>query len=120
MVAKILELTAGLKTIFGYQWELWKTFCQKICMDKELLDKLKAVSPRQNEWKMNQKMLCNIIGIFRQYLEIDASLNVINERLSNKQLRSYLRNHAAFGSSDSELSKLQHERIKKMLPQKSK
>lgn len=116
MVDKMLTYTASLQTFFEDYWEEWKKLCLNICLDKELLDKLKVVSPRNNAWRMNQKMVCNIIGLFRQHLEINVSVNAINTALADTQLGSYLRNHAGYGTSDTELNKLQHERIVKMLP----
>lgn len=118
MVDKLLKLTAGLNPLFGERWAQWEELCLQMCMDAELLKKLKDVSPRGNDWSLNQKMVCNVIGIFCQYFGLSVSMNAINNALSDKQLRSYLGNHAAYGQSDSALNKLQHERIKKMLSTK--
>ena len=116
MVDYIEKLTAGLQPIFNEHWEEWKQLCLNVCLDKELYEKLKNVTPRHNTWKMNQKMVCNIVGIFRQHLDINVSVNAINTALADTQLGSYLRNHAGYGTSDTDLNKLQHERVVKMLP----
>lgn len=119
MQKRILSLTAGLETLFGDHWTAWKDLCLKVCADKELFDKLKSVKPRLNSWKINQKMICNIIGLFKQHMEIDISLNAINKVLADTQLGSYLRNHADYGKSDCDLNKLQHDRIEKMMPERA-
>lgn len=121
MQKRILSLTAGLETLFGDHWTVWKDLCLKVCADKELFDKLKIKSPNSftNTWGMNQKLICNIIGIFRKHFEIQVSVNGINNALSDSQLGSYLRNHAGYGTSDCDLSKLQHERIEKMMPERA-
>ena len=87
-------------------------------MDLELLEKLKVVNPGNNEWGMNQKLLCNIIGLFRDAMEINVSWNAVNTALSEKQLRSYLRNHTDYRGSDADLNAEQHRRIVAMIPKK--
>lgn len=116
---KMLELvkshTICLKALFGECWEDWEQLCMKVCLNKDLLDKLYEISPRNNKWKMNQKMVCNIIGIFRQKRELNVSINAIDNELSESKVSSYLRNHADYSGSDSELNRLQHECIEKMI-----
>ena len=89
-----------------------------ICMDLELLEKLKVVNPGNNDWGMNQKLICNIIGLFRDVMEIKVSWNAVNTALSEKQLRSYLRNHTDYRGSDADLNAEQHRRIVAMIPKK--
>lgn len=108
---RILELTKGLKAYFGDLWSDWESLIIKVCMDIPLLHLMKQVTPSNNDWKMNQKMICNLVGIFRQKKEIAASVNGLNKALSNKQLSSYLRNHADYGGNDSCLTKEQHKQI---------
>ena len=108
---RILELTKRLKPYFGDAWSEWETLIFKVCMDIPLLNLMKQVIPSNNEWKINQRMICNLVGIFRQKKEITASVNSINKALSEKQLSSYLRNHADYGGNDSCLTKEQHKQI---------
>jgi hypothetical protein len=115
MTQKLLTHTAKLETLFGENWWRWQRLCEKVCMDKELLDKLKKVSPQYNEWNMNQKLVCNLIGLFKQQLNINVSIAVVNSQLCNKNIRSYISKHKDYSGSSSDLSKAQHERIEKML-----
>lgn len=112
---RILELTKGLKTHFGDAWTEWGTLVFKVCMDIPLMSLMKQVIPSNNDWNMNQKMICNLVGIFRQKKEIVASVNSINKALSKKQLSSYLRNHADYGGNDSCLTKEQHRQIEGLI-----
>lgn len=115
MKERVISLTAGLKACFNEHWECWTKLVDLVCMDVELLTLLKEVSPANNEWKMNQKLICNLIGIFKKQRDITVSVNSINQALSSKQLSSYLRNHADYGGNDSSLSKEQHKRVEGMI-----
>ena len=115
MTQKLLTHSAQLEELFGENWGKWQQLCKRVCMDKELLDKLKKVNPRFNEWKMNQKLVCNIIGLFMQKLNINVSIAVVNSRLCNKNIRSYISKHQDFSGSSTDLSRSQYERIEKLL-----
>ena len=118
MQQTLMEKTAGLQPLFGEYWDSWQHLCKLVCMDLELLEKLKVVNPGNNDWGMNQKLICNIIGLFRDVMEIKVSWNAVNTALSEKQLRSYLRNHTDYRGSDADLNAEQHRRIVAMIPKK--
>jgi hypothetical protein len=84
-------------------------------MDHELFMKLKEVNPNKNEWGINQKMICNIIGIFCPTAKIEITMTEVNRLLSTKQLSSYLRNHAAYGELDCVFNKQQHKKIEEAI-----
>lgn len=115
MNERVIGLTKGLKACFKEHWESWVQLVNQVCMDIELLNLLKEVSPSNNDWTMNQKLVCNLIGLFRKKRSIVASVSSINQALSKKQLSSYLRNHADYGGNDSSLSKEQHKRLEAMI-----
>lgn len=115
MCKKILTHTAGLKSLFGEDWDKWQQLCKKVCLETDLFDKLKKVNPRYNEWKINQKMVCNMIGLFLKELELNISVMVINKILCQKNIRVYISNHTNYGDSSTDLSREQHERIERML-----
>ena len=118
MQQTLMDKTAGLKPLFGDYWDSWQHLCKLVCMDLELLEKLKVVNPGNNDWGMNQKLICNIIGLFRDAMGIKVSWNAVNTALSEKQLRSYLRNHTDYRGSDADLNAEQHRRIVAMIPKK--
>ena len=115
MVKSILSRTQNLQTFFKAHWKQWQQLCELICQDTELLSKLKVISPRNNEWELNQKMICNIVGLYIQKHSIYVSVKAINTALSNKQLCSYIWNHADYSGSDSSLNSEQHQRIEIMI-----
>lgn len=120
MQQTLMEKTAGLQPLFGKHWDSWQQLCKQVCLDLQLLEKLKVVNPGNNEWGMNQKLICNIIGLFRDVMDIHVSWNAVNAALSEKQLRSYLRNHSDYRGSDADLNAEQHRRIESMIPKKDK
>ena len=115
MCKKILTHTANLKSLFGEDWAKWQQLCKKVCMDNDLFGKLKKVNPRYNEWKMNQKLVCNMIGLFLHELDLNVSVAEINNILCKKNIRVYISNHTNYGGSSTDLSREQHERIERML-----
>lgn len=115
MEETIINYTNCLQTTFGSHWELWLRLCHLVCMDIELLGKLKSIEPRSNEWGINQKMICNMIGLFITKLQINVSTNSVSRMLSEKNLNSYLRNHSDYRGTDSALDKSQHLKIEQMI-----
>lgn len=112
---KILELTAGLKACLMDQWDNWARLVDMVCLDVQLLNLMKDVKPNNNDWQMNQRLVCNLIGMFKQKKNIVASVRSINETLSKKQLSSYIRNHADYEGNDSSLSKELHLKVEGMI-----
>lgn len=115
MQNKLLEHTASLKPLFNMHWDSWVQLCKKICVYKEYLDKLYEVVPSNNEWQMNQKMVCNLVGMFREQKKMTISVNSIDVLIANKKVASYIRNHADYKGSDSVLSRVQHDEIEKLI-----
>lgn len=110
-IKMVLEYTSKLQQSFGEYWTIWKNLWQEVCMDQELFKKLKEVNPNKNEWGINQKMICNIIGIFCLTAELEISMAEVIRLLTSKQISSYLRNHSAYGDLDCVLTKQQHKKI---------
>ncbi len=115
MKRKLHELTQGLKPLMAEAWDDWTDFCNRVCMNQELLGLLTKVVPSGNEWGINQKMVCNMLGLFKNEKCLNLSISAMNRALSKKQLRSYISNHADFGGSDSAMTKAQHNLMKNML-----
>jgi len=73
------------------------------------------VNPNKNDWSLNQKMICNVIGLFRDSTKIGTSISEINNMISGKNLGSYLRNHISYGTTDCALNKEQHKKIESII-----
>lgn len=115
MNENIINHTKGLQTVFGDQWDLWTQFCHLVCLDLELLGRLKDIEPRNNDWGINQKMICNMIGMFIANQKINVSINSVSKTLSDKYVNSYLRNHSDYKGNDSALNKTQHQRLEQLI-----
>lgn len=115
MIKKVIDHTSKLQQYFGEHWEIWKQLWKDICMDHELMQLMKEISPNKNEWGINQKMVCNIIGLFVLKTRTETSISTINQAISDRQLGSYLRNHSAYGTSDCAISKMQHKKIEELI-----
>ena len=115
MVATITERTQGLQPLFKDHWGKWSAIWNDICLDSELMGLLKETNPRGNEWEMNMKMVLNVIGLFKSMTKVNASDKSINDRLSEKNLRSYIAQHADFVGTNSAFTRGQHERVKTII-----
>lgn len=111
---KVLDLTKGLKVYFT-DWDCWQELWTQICMDAELVNLLKRIDPRRNEWELNQKMICNVIGIYIEVFEMRTPINTIKNALSTKQLSSYISNHRGFDTSDTAINQEQYTKIKNLI-----
>ena len=114
-IKRVLELTRPLNLHLNGKWEEWQTLWTEICTDVELLNLLKKVSPNRNEWDMNQKMICNVVGMCVNGKMIEASINTLNNALTTKQVSSYIRNPKDFGGSDSAFTRAQHDKVEAMM-----
>lgn len=113
-VNRVMEVTGGLK-VYIKDWNEWENLWKSICLDIELLALLKDISPRGSEWGFNQKMVCNVIGMYVGAKSSDISITSINNALGTKNLRIYISNHCAHKSDSSPLSKEQHDKILKII-----
>ena len=64
---------------------------------------------------MNMKMVLNVIGLFKSVTKLDVSNNSINEQLSEKNLRTYIAQHADFDGTNSAFTREQHARMKTII-----
>lgn len=111
---EVMGITKGLKVFFK-DWEEWEKLWESICLDVELLALLKDKSPRGNKWGFNQKMVCNVIGMYYSFKKYDIAISSLNDALGTGNLRSYINNHCAHNTSNSPLSKEQYEKILKIM-----
>jgi hypothetical protein len=115
MVQKVVSHTKGLSFLFGTHWTAWEPLWRDICTDTQLMLMMKAVQPRGNDWGINLKMVCNVIGIFKDNTHTEVTIKNINDAVCPKNIRNYVSNYAARNSSDAVLNKEQRDRIKKMI-----
>lgn len=114
-IKAIMDYTQGLQTFFNEYWNLWAPFWYKICEDTQMMLILKQKNPRTSTLNVNEKMVCNIIGLFNETVKANISVQQINSAISGKNLRSYISNHAYYGRSDSVFHRDQHDKIKNII-----
>ena len=98
MAERVLRLTEPLRESLRINWATYETLWQRICADRELLQKLTVVSPRNNPWGLNMKLVLNVIGMLKatpcsaRSNIIDASTRALADSLGVPNKRSYIDN----------------------------
>ena len=77
MAERVLRLTEPLRELLCIDWATYETLWQRICADRELLQKLTQVSPRNNPWGLNMKLVLNVVGMLKA-TPLTARSNIIN------------------------------------------
>ena len=115
-VDKVLQLTRGLNLYFKDKWEGWQALWTEVCMDAELYSLLRKISPsRNNDWGLNQKMVCNVVGICVNRRLIEAPINALNKALTTKQVSSYISQPGDFCGSNSAFAKEQYGKVEQLV-----
>jgi hypothetical protein len=78
---------------------------QSICFDHELFELMKVVNPRQNKWGGNQKLVCNVLGLFNAQLDLRVPIQQLNSCLFTQNKSSYISNYKPQKGSDSVLTR---------------
>lgn len=113
MVEEISRQTIGIRSSLCISWEAYVNIWRQLCADHELLARRQPRSV-QNTWGKNWTLVANVIGIMKDAGLVSGS----NQQLSAKlgiNVRSYLTCHADYSSSNTPLTRQQHERIKALL-----
>lgn len=109
MAERILRLTEPLRESpresLRISWATYEKLWQRICADRELLQKLTVVSPRGNPWELNMKLVLNVVGMLKA-TPLTARSNIINtstralaDSLGVSNKRSYIDNPRPNGHS---------------------
>lgn len=116
---KVTELTSGLKVFFKEDWNIWEAVWNDICIDTDLMQLLAVVTPRNTVWGLNEKMVCNVIGIFlnvRGYKNFVSKINSV--LLPAKNRRDYITYYDQNGGSSAVFSNEQRTRIENIIRSK--
>lgn len=77
MAERILRLTEPLRDTLRIDWATYETLWQRICADRELLQLLTKISPHNNPWGLNMKLVLNVVGMLKA-TPLTAESNIIN------------------------------------------
>lgn len=121
LVNEIAENTLGIKRLLNIDWELYCDIWKQICSMNGILPLMNEKRPnsQNNEWGKNLVLVANVIGILREinYGEkkvINESVKSISDSLGIN-LRTYISNHENFKSTNTSLTKEQHQKIEKII-----
>lgn len=115
LVGDIIGRTQGLQILFGEYWSAWKPLWQDILADTDMLLLLRKKEPRGTNWNINEKMVCNVVGLVKNIKKLEATYQSLNAVLSSNNRRSYLSNIADYKSTDCVFSREQSDRIRQLI-----
>lgn len=119
MKNKVLNITNGLRVYFKNDWDAWISVWGDICLDAELMQLLSTIDPKDNKWQLNEKMICNIIGMFLEKFEYKKHVSKVNNVLApEKNRRDYISNHGKNGGSSAVFSEEQHSKVESIIKSK--
>ena len=119
MKNKVLDLTRGLRVYFKNDWEAWESVWGDICLDAELMQLLSSIDPKDNEWQLNEKMICNVIGMFLEIFKFKNHVSKVNSVLApEKNRRDYISNHGKNGGSSAVFSDEKHSKVESIIKSK--
>lgn len=118
-VEEIEKLTRGIRGFLNIDWTVYDTIWRNICAEQEISLLLKKEQPRNNKWGFNLKLVANVLGILRDTpydgkLVLEGSIQAISDAVG-VNVRTYIGNHADFGSSNTTLTKEMHAKIKQFI-----
>lgn len=117
MKTRVMELTKDLKVYFKEKWSAWVSVWDEICKNTEFMQLLSALDPKRNAWGLNEKMICNVLGIFLELnKDIELAISTANNSLApKKNRRDYITSHGRNGGSSAVFSEEQHTRIENII-----
>lgn len=116
--------TQGIRPMCRIGWNGYKQIWRSICLDTKSYNLLKKIEPRKNSWNLNQKMVCNVIGLMTTFhlnndkqnsTLVDDNKQHISDLLSTKNLRPYLSKYENVGTSDSAFDEEALALVKKII-----
>lgn len=121
-VEEIEKLTLKIRPFLKIDWEVYKSIWRKICANQEIAQLLNDKQPnhRNNTWGHNLKLVANVLGILhttpygnKEEVLTGTALTISNALGVN--IRTYISNHADFGTSNTTLTRELHARIKQLI-----
>lgn len=115
MVNKVLSHTQGLQAQLGEFWSAWEPLWCDIIADTQFHLLMRKKEPRGTGWDINEKMVCNVVGLVKDKIKLEATYQALNAALSNNNRRSYLSNIADYEGTDCVFNREQSDRIRQLI-----
>ena len=121
LAGEVIRLTRSIEPCLHISPEAYADIWQQLCAMPDVAELLARKQPcsAPNTWGKNWTLVANVIGILKDAGLVWGS----NQQLSSKlgiNVRSYLANHADYGSSHTPLTREQHRRIEAVLQKLTK
>lgn len=118
-VEKIENRTLRIRYFLNIDWDVYKNIWRNICTEQEISLLLTREQPRNNKWGFNLKLVANVLGILRAIpydgkFVLEGSIQAISDAVG-LNVRTYIANHADFGTSNTTLTKEMHAKIKQII-----
>lgn len=87
----IIQITHLLKKYWGETvFDVWKRVWEDICLNARLFKLIRTKNPNTNKntWGINEKMICNVIGMFNSNLLKPIEVSKLDECLAPTKRRS--------------------------------
>lgn len=118
MYETVISKTQKLNALLSQEnREKWQAIWKVICYDKEMFELLKDVMPRKNEWGINLKLVCNVLGVFNEQLMLNIAIQKFNSTLFTTRKSSYISNYKPHNGTDSVLTKETLAKIEEIISQ---
>lgn len=115
MVNKVLSHTQGLQAQLGEFWSAWEPLWCDIIADTQFHLLMRKKEPRGTGWDINEKMVCNVVGLVKDKIKLEATYQALNAALSKNSRRSYLSNIADYEGTDCVFNREQSDRIRQLI-----
>lgn len=118
-VDKIMLKSGGIFTMFvGITPTDYRQLWTKVLSMPDMLTRIKEVSPRQNMWDFNLKMVANVIGMMMLHGRMENNASKATQLLGMGNARNYIRNHADFGNNGSAFRPDECQRVMELLKER--
>lgn len=111
MVNAVISHTKGLKALMKDYWNVWEPLWKDILADNQFMLKMKSEEPNGTSWGINQKMVFNVVGMFKARAKLTDAIAKFNDAMSSINRRTYISNHADYGTPNCVFSREQHNTI---------
>lgn len=111
MVNAVISHTKGLKALLKDYWNVWEPLWKDILADNQFMLKMKSEEPNGTSWGINQKMVFNVVGMFKARAKLTDAIAKFNDAMSSINRRTYISNHADYGTPNCVFSREQHNTI---------
>lgn len=99
LVASIVDKTRPLKSMMWIDKEDYQDLWVRILSLPDMVTLVKKVSPRNNAWEMNMKMVANVLGMMMTNRKMEDNASKASTLMAMSNARPYIGNYTDFANS---------------------